>query len=203
MFEPIIQICPTCDSKFVRPSPLTLQEEGFTGFMRTLRGRDQEKVIRKKEELWGRPCREGERGTAHFVIALWPLTSPVLQQGPYEHWRGRLDDLNERLFFYSRVITFVKTSTEYLESDRPLNGFLFVCLFSSWISWQAELTQTKHGEFLFFFCFAQALWLHKWKNLHYIPYLCNTTPAQLPWEVGGGVWRQWTRLSVKAAVCHD
>lgn len=46
--------------------PLPLQEEGFTGFMRTLRGRDQEKVIRKKEELWG---------PARSVFALWPLTS--------------------------------------------------------------------------------------------------------------------------------
>lgn len=112
-----------------RPHSPPLQEEGFTGFMRTLRGRDQEKVIRKKEELWGRPCREGERGTAHFVIALWPLTFPLPhphpQQGPYEHWRGRLDDLNERLFFYSRVITFVKTPTEYLQSDRPLDFFCF------------------------------------------------------------------------------
>lgn len=44
------------------------QEDGFTGFMRNLRGRDQEKVGKKKEELWGRPP------AASFVIALWPLT---------------------------------------------------------------------------------------------------------------------------------
>lgn len=37
--------------------------------MRNLRGRDQEKVGKRKEELWGR------RSTASsFVIALWPLT---------------------------------------------------------------------------------------------------------------------------------
>lgn len=141
----------------VRPHSLPLQEEGFTGFMRTLRGRDQEKVIRKKEELWVRPCREGERGTAHFVIALWPLTPPPSpQQGPYEHWRGRLDDLNERLFFYSRVITFVKTPTEYLESDRPLNPLVFFggFVFNSFVFFMDFLTgrtdTDKYGDFLFF-----------------------------------------------------
>lgn len=75
--------------------------------------------------------RAGKGNVALHTLSLhcdpWPPPPlhPHPQQGPYEHWRGRLDDLNERLFFYSRVITFVKTPTEYLQSDRPLDFFCF------------------------------------------------------------------------------
>lgn len=118
----IILLCPTCDSKFVRSSPLTPPAGG--GLHR---------LHAHSEGTWPGEGDQEEGGAlspgnvALHTLSLhcdpWP---PPPQQGPYEHWRGRLDDLNERLFFYSRVITFVKTPTEYLESDRPLNPFVFL-----------------------------------------------------------------------------
>lgn len=67
-------------------APLSPQEDGFTGFMRNLRGRDQEKVVKRKEELWGGRTGRG-RCTAQFVIALWPLTLPrALSALTWETW---------------------------------------------------------------------------------------------------------------------
>ncbi len=40
-----------CVFSFLTYTVYPLQEAGFTGFMRNLRGRDQEKVGKRKEEL--------------------------------------------------------------------------------------------------------------------------------------------------------
>lgn len=59
-------------------------------------------------------CREGG-------VALSLHCDPWPWQGPYQHWCGRLDDANERLFFYTIVITFVIIPKEYVSpSTRDL-----------------------------------------------------------------------------------
>lgn len=79
--------------------------------MRSVRGRDQEKVGRRKEELWEQRC------TTWFVIALWPLTP---RRGPFERWHGRLWVKG----FYTSVIMFVSTQ-QRTDSDRPLKTSFF------------------------------------------------------------------------------
>ena len=162
---------------------LSPQEAGFTGFMRSLRGRDQEKVGKRKEELWGRHAGRGGGGGALHSLSLhcdpWPW------QGPFQHWGGRLDDLSERLFFYTMVITFVIMPTENLHSltdhlRRLFHGcsdgqknkkVFFVCcfflllLFSFFMnSFFLSFTLPKHCD-----CICE--------KLHPILYLCNTDPC--------------------------
>lgn len=87
-------------------------------------------------------CREG--GVALHSLSLH--CDPWSWQGPNQHWRGRLDDLSERLFFYTVVITFVIIPTEYLQWDRPLQ----TSFFHGYSDGQKN-TLTKKW-FIFFFC---------------------------------------------------
>lgn len=144
------QIASSCDMSSGRLPP---QEEGFRGFMRSVRGRDQEKVGRKKEELWGRRC------SAWFVIALWPLTP---RRGPCERWRGRLNSLSERLLYMSDYVCNDTTEDRQWSTTQDL-------FFHRW----AENPVISLLFFSFFF-FAQTLWLHMWKATPYtVSMQCN------------------------------
>ena len=141
-------------------------------------------------------CREGGGGDALHSLSLhcdpWPW------QGPYQHWCGRLDDLSERLFFYTMVITFVIMPTENLHSltdhlRRLFHGcsdgqknkkVFFVCcfflllLFSFFMNYFfLSFTLPKHCD-----CICE--------KLHPILYLCNTDPCL---SLGGSVWLIDTR----------
>lgn len=121
--------------------------------MRGVRGRDQEKVGRKKEELWGRRC------SAWFVIALWPLTP---RRGPCERWRGRLNSLSERLLYMSDYVCNDTTEDRQWSTTQDL-------FFHRW----AENPVISLLFFLSFFlpkhcdCICE--------RLHPILYLCNAT----------------------------
>lgn len=192
----IILLCPTCDSKFVRSSPLTPPAGG--GLHRLHAHSEGTWPGEGDQEEGGAlsPAVPG-RGTWHCTLCHCTVTlepPPTPQQGPYEHWRGRLDDLNERLFFYSRVITFVKTPTEYLESDRPLNPLVFFLgfVFNSFVFFHGFPDgQNWHRQIRWFSFFLPRHCDCISEKLHPIPYLCNTTPSQLP--RGGAVRRQRTR----------
>lgn len=173
----------------VRPHSLPLQEEGFTGFMRTLRGRDQEKVIRKKEELWGRPCREGERGTAHFVIALWPLTPPsptttTPSKGPMSTDMEDSMTSTKGYFFIPGLSRLLRhQQSTYSPTDHStlfvFNSFFFFFHgFPDGQNWHRQIRWFPPFFFVFFFLPRHCDCISE--KLHPILYLCNTTPAQLP-----------------------
>lgn len=102
--------------------------------MRNLRGRDQEKVGKRKEELWGRPC------TTSFVIALWPLTPG---KGPLRTDVG--DWLTSVKVLFTWVLLFVMTQDDRRWSTTRL-------VFSR-IYWGAETTVISFSFFSFFFSF--------------------------------------------------
>lgn len=65
------------------------QEAGFIGFMRSLRGKDQEKVGKRKDELWDFCC---VRKMEKPVVALWPDRNTLALTPP---------SLKKRIFLYN------------------------------------------------------------------------------------------------------
>lgn len=110
--------------------------------MRSLRGRDQEKVVKKKEELWGR--RAGRRvGVALHSLSLhcdpWPPTR-ALSALTWETWWPRW----KVIFLYCGDHVCNNTNRE---SDRPLETFsffffLFYFGYFDGYFWQAGNTPT-------------------------------------------------------------
>lgn len=129
---------------------------------------------------------------------------PWAWQGPYQHWRGRLGDLSERLFFYTVVIPFVMIP-EFWLSEQPLETRIF-----SWTFWWAENTQMKKNKWFLVCFFAQPLWLCEKKttpytvSMQYCPMLssaggsCDLT-AHRGGGGGGGSW--WWASIAKGGGC--
>lgn len=140
---------------------LSPQEAGFTGFMRSLRGRDQEKVGKRKEELWGRHAgRGGGRCTAQFVIALWPLTlARALSALMWETWWPQ----RKAIFLHHGDHVCNNANREPTQLDRPLETSF------SWMFWWAEKTK-KWFCFVGFFFIIIFLWI-----LFFFLFLCPNT----------------------------
>lgn len=134
-----------------------------------------EDVIRRRSSKRRRSSEVGRagRGTWHCTLCHCTVTLDP-QQGPYQHWRGRLVDLSERLFFYSRVITFVIMPTEYLQSGRPLDTLFFMDLLMG----RNDTDKTRWFPLSFSFLPRHCDCISE--KLHPILYLCNTTPAHPP-----------------------
>ena len=141
-------------------SPPLFQEAGFIGFMRSLRGRDQEKVGKKKEELWG------WLGWGEPVVALWPQA----QRGPISTDVGDLKTSAKGYFWYCADHVCYTSGVTYRQTT-----FFFFSLFSLVLWWtkQKSLIKTEKQNRVF----AQILWLHLWKRHLTILYLCNTAPC--------------------------
>lgn len=173
---------------------LSPQEAGFTGFMRSLRGRDQEKVGKRKEELWGRHAgRGGGRCTAQFVIALWPLTlARALSALMWETWWPQ----RKAIFLHHGDHVCNNANREPTQLDRPLETSF------SWMFWWAEKTKKWFCfvgfflvlffyEFFFsFFFFAQTLWLHMWEATPYTVSM-QYWPLLIPVGVCVTDWHPW------------
>lgn len=98
-------------------------------------------------------------------------------KGPFQHWRGRLDNLSERLFFYTVVTPFV-IIPEYLLSDQPLETRVF-----HGCSDGKKIHRRGKKEKVFLFLPNHCDWICE--KLHPILYLCNTAPCL---ALQGFVW---------------
>lgn len=168
---------PLIDYQLVFSSALALQEEGFTGFMRTLRGRDQEKVIKKKEELWGRACREGD--VALHTLSLhcdpWP-PARALSALTWETWWPQ----RKAIFLFPG--NHVCNNANRVPTVRPTTWYFVLHGFTDGQERHRQNTVISS----FFFLFAQTLWLHKWKATPYTVSM-QYYPCSPP-HIGGAVW---------------
>lgn len=137
--------------------------------MRSLRGRDQEKVVRKKEELWGQHAWRGWC-TAQFVMHCdpWPLAGVLSALTWGKTWQPQWKDI----FLYCGDLVCNNT-TEYLQLD-PTHETC--CLMDVLMGGHTQITKW----FFFFFpkhcdCI--------YEKLHPILYLCNTEPCLALWGV--------------------
>ena len=147
-----------CVVAILNTASLSLQEAGFTGFMRSLRGRDQEKVVKRKEDLWEPHAGRGDD-------ALWPLIL-ALSALMWEIWWPQLKAFFLLLLLSCRGDSICNDTSGSLVVRPTTQDFFFL----SWISWWAKNKQKGFvlGFFFgFFLLSAQSLWLNMWKTTPY------------------------------------
>lgn len=175
---------------------LSSQEAGFTGFMRSLRGRDQEKVVKRKEELWEKHAGSGG--------AAWGGGKCTVTLDPWA-WQRALSALTGETRQPQRKAIFLYRGDSVCNNTRVLavRPTTWDSCFSRMFWWE-ENTQTRKKR-KGFLVFAQPLWLNMWKatpytvSMQYCPMLSSAgvcVTVRPPWWWTGGGGHQYLTVEV-------